>query len=119
VIWPDQVDGDGGFAYVGRLFHGRKYSSRPKRGPRQVTFCGLRTSSLALAAAGQKNTRMSGPNELFGFEVDIPVSLVVVMRDSRYKMPCPMGVFCRSGPKQVASDRQNREIFPYEQRNHS
>jgi hypothetical protein len=43
-------------------------------------------------AIRQKNTRLSGSNELFASKFDVPDVCVVVMRDSRLQDAMPHGV---------------------------
>lgn len=57
----NQVDGNGGFAYVGSLFHGRKYSSGFKACAAGGPLRCFPARPLTPAASRQKNTRLSGP----------------------------------------------------------
>ena len=87
VFRSDQVDGDGGFAYVGRLFHGRNIAQPNSHlaSPRMV----LSPAIAARPGCGRaKNNPPKRVQRAFCFEVDVPEILIVVVRDSRYKMPC-------------------------------
>jgi len=98
VIRPDQVDGDGGFAYVGRLFHGRKYSSRPKARSGAGRIPWLSCVAAEVAASRAKKYPHERVERASGFEVDVPVSFfVVALRDSKCKMPRQMGAVCSFG----------------------
>lgn len=100
----DQVDGNSGFAYVGSLFHGRKYSAGFK------AYAGAVLSGfphiVVDATGGQaKKYPPERVNELFASQFDVPVVLVLMVRDSRCKMPRRSAYFCRLGLRQGVSAR--------------
>jgi len=96
VVRPDQVDGNGGFAYVGRLFHGRKYSSRPKAWSEAGRILSPRCIVLESGRGRTKKYPHERAERALAASSLLSLGLSCSMRDSRCKMPRRMEVACNS-----------------------
>ena len=97
VVRPDQVDGDGGFAYVGRLFHGRQYSLRPKAWLRAGHIRRRWTARVEAGVDRAKKYPHERAERALTASKLLSLGLSCSMRDSRSKMPRRMEATCNSG----------------------